>query len=113
MGEGPFHRTRERRYVVGDQQIVASYVQRDEDAIVETAKKHGAFFHKPLFSILTDPADAEECVNDAYFQAWNAIPPRQPERLGTWLGRVVRNNAYNLWKKNPLEKAVRRGRTAL
>jgi RNA polymerase sigma-70 factor (ECF subfamily) len=89
---------------VEDEQIIALYFQRDEDAIAETAKKYGAFCNKLACSILTDPADAEECVSDAYFQAWNAIPPQRPARLGAWLGRVVRNNALNLWKKNHRKK---------
>lgn len=55
-------------------------------------------------NILTVAADAEECVNDTYLQAWNCIPPQQPERLGAWLGKVVRNAAINLWNKNHRKK---------
>jgi RNA polymerase sigma-70 factor (ECF subfamily) len=87
-----------------DGQIIDLYFQRNEEAISETAKKYGAFCRKIAVNILTDPADGEECVNDAYLQAWNAIPPQRPDRLGAWLGRVVRNNALNLWKKNHRKK---------
>jgi RNA polymerase sigma-70 factor (ECF subfamily) len=89
---------------VEDEQIIALYFQRNEAAITETAKKYGAFCRRLAVQILTIPADAEECVNDTYLQAWNAIPPQRPEKLGAWLGRVVRNNAYNLWKKNHRKK---------
>ncbi len=43
---------------------------------------------------------AEECVNDTYLRTWNSIPPQKPDKLGSWLGKVVRNIAYDLWKKN-------------
>jgi RNA polymerase sigma-70 factor (ECF subfamily) len=99
-----FHTMTERRRTVEDAQIIELYFRRDEDAISETAKKYGTFCQRLAGNILTDPADAEECVSDAYFQAWNAIPPQRPARLGAWLGRVVRNNALNCWKKNHRKK---------
>ena len=87
-----------------DLQIIDLYFARDEAAIAETDKKYGSFCHGIALNILTINADAEECVNDAYLQAWNAIPPQRPNRFGVWLGRVVRNIALNLWHKNHRQK---------
>lgn len=87
-----------------DSQIISLFFKRDEAAISETDKKYGAFCHKIAFNILSSNADAEECVNDTYLQAWNAIPPQSPDRFGAWLGRVVRNIALNLWNKNHRKK---------
>lgn len=87
-----------------DSQIISLFFKRDEAAISETKKKYGAFCHKIAFNILSSNADAEECVNDTYFQAWNTIPPQSPNKLGAWLGRVVRNIALNLWNKNHRKK---------
>ncbi|MCH5278965.1 MAG: sigma-70 family RNA polymerase sigma factor [Christensenellaceae bacterium] len=87
-----------------DSQIIGLYFARDEAAISETAKKYGAFCRGIAVNILSVEADAEECVNDAYLQAWNSIPPQRPNRLGAWLGRVVRNNAINLWNKKHRKK---------
>ena len=87
-----------------DLQIIDLYNQRDEAAISETAKKYGAFCQSIAFNILTIAADAKECVNDTYLQAWNSIPPQQPVRLGAWLGKVTRNIAINLWNKNHRKK---------
>lgn len=87
-----------------DMQIIDLYNRRDETAITETAKKYGAFCHRIAIGILSVAADAEECVSDAYLQAWNSIPPQQPDRLGAWLGKVVRNTAINLWNKNHRKK---------
>lgn len=87
-----------------DLQIIDLYFERNEAAIHETAAKYGLFCHKIALNILSVEADAEECVNDAYLQAWNAIPPQRPDKLRAWLGRVVRNISINLWNKNHRQK---------
>ena len=87
-----------------DSEIIGLYFNRDEKAITETAAKYGAFCLTIALNILRSREGAQECVNDAYLQAWNAIPPQRPDHLGAWLGRVVRNNAYNLWTKNHRQK---------
>ena len=87
-----------------DSQIISLFFKRDEAAISETEKKYGTFCHHIALNILTIDADAEECVNDTYLQAWNTIPPQSPDKFGAWLGRVVRNIAINLWNKNHRQK---------
>lgn len=87
-----------------DLQIIDLYFKRNETAISETDKKYGAFCHSIAMNMLSIYADAEECVNDTYLQAWNTIPPQRPARFGAWLGRVVRNISINLWNKNHRQK---------
>ena len=62
-----------------DLQIISLYFKRDEAAISETATKYGAFCHGVALNILSISADADECVNDTYLQAWNSIPPQKPD----------------------------------
>ena len=90
----------EGRFRMEDSQIISLFFKRDEAAISETKKKYGTFCHHIALNILSINADAEECVNDTYLQAWNTIPPQSLDRFGAWLGRVVRNIAINLWNKN-------------
>lgn len=87
-----------------DLQIISLYFKRDEAAISETATKYGAFCHRIALNILSTSSDADECVNDTYLRAWNSIPPQKPDKLGAWLGKVVRNIAFDLWKKNHRQK---------
>lgn len=87
-----------------DLEIIGLYFKRDEKAIAETAAKYGTFCHNIALNILSINEDAQECVNDTYLRTWNSIPPQKPDKLGAWLGRVVRNIAYNLWKKNHRQK---------
>lgn len=87
-----------------DTEIIALFFKRDESAITQCATKYGAFCQSVALNILSNASDAQECVNDTYLKAWNSIPPNQPEKLGLYLGRIVRNIAINLYNKNHRKK---------
>lgn len=87
-----------------DSGIIALYWERSDRAVEETAEKYGAYCNYIAFAILQNPEDAEECVNDAYLRAWNAIPPQRPEMLRTFLGKIVRNLALNRREKSLANK---------
>ena len=89
-----------------DKRIVDLYWQRDESAIYETEKKYGSYCFSIANRILPDKGDAQECVNDTYFGAWNAIPPHRPENLSTFLGKITRRISL---KKRREKSAVKRG----
>lgn len=81
-----------------DTQIIDLYWDRDQSAVAATAGKYGGFLHTLSWNILRSHHDAEECVNDTYFRAWNAIPPERPSALRAWLGRITRNLSIDRWK---------------
>ncbi len=54
-----------------DAAIVDLYWQRSDQAISETDRKYGRYCHRIAMNICTDNEDAEECVNDTWFRAWN------------------------------------------
>lgn len=74
-----------------DQKIINLYWSRDERAISETRSKYGNYCTAISMNILANHEDAEECVNDTWLHAWNAMPPQRPNRLSTWLGKITRN----------------------
>lgn len=74
-----------------DSMIVELYWSRDASALTETKKKYGAFCRSIAYNILRSSEDAEECENDTYLAAWNAIPPSKPEKLRPFIGRIARN----------------------
>ena len=81
-----------------DEKIVQLYWNRDEQAIPATSEKYGAYCASIARNILGNPEDAEECVNDTYMSAWNAMPPHRPGVLSAFLGKLTRNlslNRYN------------------
>lgn len=89
-----------------DERIIDLYWRRDEQAVTETDTKYGAYCHAIALNILGLREDAEECVNDTYAHAWDAMPPQRPRRLRLWLARVTRNISLNRFARG---HAQRRG----
>lgn len=87
-----------------DLQIIELYWARSETAIAETAHKYGPYCRSIARRILRSEEDSEECVNDTYWKAWEAMPPQRPRQLRTFLGRITRNLALNRWEKTAAEK---------
>jgi len=87
-----------------DAKIVQLYLNRDEHAIPITANKYGNYCTTIAKNILGNHEDAEECVNDTYLNTWNSIPPHRPKILSTFLGKIVRNLAFNRYKYNTANK---------
>ena len=79
-----------------DKQIVDLYWQRSDLAISETNQKYGRYCHTIAYNICGTNEDAEECVSDTWFRAWNLMPDRRPTILSAFLGRITRNFAINL-----------------
>ena len=75
---------------MNDREIVQLFWQRAPGAVDAVEEAYG-YQLRQLAENLLGPQDAEECVNDAYLTAWNAIPPRRPADLGTYLGKITRN----------------------
>ena len=78
-----------------DKRIVELYFVRDEQALTETKEKYSRYLHRVAHNILQNQQDAEECVNDTYLRAWNAIPPHRPSRLSVFLGKITRRLALD------------------
>lgn len=74
-----------------DSQIIELYWQKNADAITETAGKYGAYCFAIAENILHNTEDSEECVNDTWLHAWNAIPPQRPKVLRLFLAKITRN----------------------
>ncbi len=87
-----------------DSKIIALYNQRDESAIVETDVKFGAYCFIIADNILHSRPDSEECVNDTWLRAWNAIPPEKPNSLRAFLGRITRNLAFDRFRARKSEQ---------
>ena len=76
-----------------DEKIVDLYWQRSPAAIEETDKKYGGYCETIAYNILHSREDAEECLDDTYMAAWNAMPVNRPQRLSPFLAAISRNIA--------------------
>lgn len=74
-----------------DNRIVELFMNRDENAVAETAAKYGSRLKSISCGITEDIQTAEECENDTYVEAWNTIPPQNPvDYLYAYLARIIR-----------------------
>lgn len=83
-----------------DVKIIELFFARTEQAIAELAAKYGSTCKRIANNILKCEPDAEECVNDTYLAAWNAIPPERPDPLRTYIFRITRNIATAKYHAN-------------
>ena len=79
--------------------ILELYRNRSEDAIRETEKKYGKYGLSVAIGILVTKEDAEECVNDALMRVWETIPPKTPDNLRVYLGKIVRNLSIDRFRE--------------
>lgn len=87
-----------------DHDIIQLYWDRNDQAIQATSEKYGHYCKAIAKNILNNEEDAEECVNDTYLNAWNAMPTHWPEQLAAFLGKITRNLSFNRYKRNRAEK---------
>lgn len=89
-----------------DQEIIDLYWARSQQAIEESDRKYGPYCTSIARGILNRLEDAEECVNDTWFRAWNAMPPQRPGILSAFFGKLTRNLSLDRWRRN---RAAKRG----
>ena len=87
-----------------DEKILELFQKRDEQALKEVQSKYGVKLQKLAFRFLGSEADAEECVNDVYFKAWNTIPVQKPEHLSAYLVQICRYTAFNMLDRRTAQK---------
>ena len=84
-----------------DHAIVNLYWSRNPEAIQRTGEKYGGYCRAIARNILPDCRDAEECVNDTWLNAWNAMPENRPGLLAPFLGKITRNLAFGAGESCP------------
>ena len=87
-----------------DIEIIELYMKRNEEAIVQSDKKYGAYCFRIAYNILANNEDSAECVNDTWLHTWNVIPPECPDRLKMFFASVTRNISIDILKKRTAKK---------
>ena len=92
--------------MIDDEKIIEMLFERSEQAIRELDIKYGKICHNLSYNIVNNRQDAEECVNDAYLGAWNAIPPVRPNPLLSYIVKIVRNISLKIyWRKEAAKRS--------
>lgn len=91
---------------MNDKELLLLFDRRDENAIAQLEHKYGRYCRSIAFDILKNEADAEECVNDAYLKVWESIPPAAPEKLSSYVGSIVKNQAIDFYRAQRRQKDI-------
>ncbi len=87
-----------------DENIIKLYFDRNEQAISVTKNKYGKYLYTIAYNILHIKEDCEESVSDTYLGAWNTMPPKKPNVLQTYLGKLTRNISLKRFRNNSTQK---------
>lgn len=86
-----------------DREIVSLFFKRDETALEACRERFGTLLTR-LAGRIVGVSEAELAESSAYLDAWNSIPPRQPESLASYLAMLTRRRAIDLLRKESGKK---------
>jgi RNA polymerase sigma-70 factor (ECF subfamily) len=83
--------------------LIARAVRKDERAVRAIIQKHNRRLYRLARSVVRDDSEAEDVLQEAYVRAFTSLATFRGESgLGTWLARIVLNEALGrLRRKRP------------
>jgi len=78
-----------------EREIIAGLYRREDSALAEVYRRYGRMLKSLAERITGNEADAEECVNDALLDLWQAVPPDRPTHLAAYVSALVRRRAID------------------
>ncbi len=83
-----------------DVELARAVARRDARAFETLMRRHNRMLYRTARAILSDDAEAEDAVQEAYIAAFRNIARFQGgSKLSTWLARIVINEAYQRLRK--------------
>ncbi len=90
-----------------DAELVSRIAQADHAAFETLMRRHNGKLFRVARSILRDDTDAEDALQDAYLDAYRHMGEfRGGSHLGTWLTRIVINQALMRLRKQRRDRVV-------
>jgi RNA polymerase sigma-70 factor (ECF subfamily) len=95
-----------------DRLLLGRVEARDQGAMAEIFDTYSRMAYSIALRVLKDPAQAEDVMQDVFFQVWQNPRAFAPERgsLGAWLAVVVRNRSIDAMRRrrpsDPVEEVV-------
>jgi RNA polymerase sigma-70 factor, ECF subfamily len=97
--------TRSRSEELPDEALVARVLGGNRAAFEPLVRRHQASLFRYARGMGLDPDTAADVVQDAMVKAFESLETcREPERVGVWMGRILRNRCLDF-----LKSAARRG----
>src|ERR671926_1656285 len=89
----------ESRWNTQESDLIAGAIRKEEGAMRELIRRYNQRLYRLARSIVKDDDEAEEVLQEAYLRAFSHISAfRGDSTLGTWLGRIVLNEALG-WRR--------------
>ena len=89
-----------------EDELCEGLYRHDEAALETVSRQYGRLLRGLAGRITGSEADAEECVNDALLDLWNAVPPDRPAHVLAYVSMLVRRRAVDRVRR---KTALRRG----
>lgn len=80
-------------------EILDLYWNRSERAIEESDIKYGKYCFAIAYGVLGQAEEADESVNDTWFAGWNSMPPKRPNSLKAYFGKLCRHISISKLRK--------------
>ena len=91
---------------LSDAELASHIGLGDARALELMMRRHNRLLYRTARSILRNDAEAEDCVQEAYLQAFRSIGGFRAEaKLATWLTRIVINQALGKLRKGKKDDA--------
>src|SRR5215475_1771944 len=89
--------------IADEAELVSRAVQKDERAVRTLIQRYNRRLYRLARSVVRDDGEAEDVVQEAYVRAFTNLASFRGEAgLGTWLSRIVLNEALGrLRRKRP------------
>lgn len=89
---------------LSDDEIITLFFERNEKALSAVSRKYENYCGTVVRSIIKNPQDAEECLNDTWLKTWESIPPARPKNLGGFLAKIAKNISLNRYEHSRAKK---------
>jgi len=90
-----------------DSELARRIVGRDTSAFEMLMRRHNRLLYRTARGILRDDHEAEDCVQEAYLQAYRSMGSfREEAKLSTWLVRIVINFALEKLRRRKREEGT-------
>ena len=88
---------------LSDEQLVAGYLEGDEDALVFLVRKHTSSIYNFVAQIVGKGQNAEDITQEVFIKMWQAFKRfDNSKKFKTWLFRIAKNTAIDYLRKRKM-----------
>jgi RNA polymerase sigma factor (sigma-70 family) len=91
----------------GELRLVQRATERDHRAFEQIMRQHNQRLYRLAVSLMGEPSEAEDVLQESYVKAYRRLSTFEGKAsLGTWLARIVRNEAIDRLRARGMRNAA-------